>query len=184
MSKRTHAAAAGLAVGRASASAESWREPALLAAIATLALAAGCLVYLTDRGLVPTASMSLIAALAGSIGFGALGLWLPSFVHAFSFSLFSAAALPSCARPRYGACLVWAVVNVAFEVGQHPSLSTGLAALVQDRLGTMPPAPMLALYFVHGTFDWSDIAAALLGALAAGAVLRFLSRRQERRHDA
>jgi hypothetical protein len=128
--------------------------------------------------------MSLIAALAGNIGFGALGLSLPSFVHAFSFSLLSVAALPSRARPRYGACLAWAVVNVAFEVGQHPSLSTGLAAFVQDRLAAMPPAPMLALYFVHGTFDWSDIAAASLGALAAGAVLRFLPRRQEHRNDA
>lgn len=184
MSKPTTAVGAGLAVGRKSGSAESWREPALLAAIATLALAAGCLVYLTDRGLVPTASMSLIAALAGSIAFGALGLWLPSFVHAFSFSLFSAAALPSCAWPRYGVCLAWGVLNVAFEVGQHASLSTGLAAFVQGHLGAMPLAPTLALYFVHGTFDWGDIAAALLGALVAGAGLRFLPRRQEHQHDA
>ena len=156
--------------------AEGWGRPASLAAIGLVALAVGLLVYLTDRDASKAALIPTIAWLAGSHVFGALGGWLPSFVHTFAFSLFTAAALPERSVPRYGACLAWFAVNAAFEVGQHPQISVRLAEALQDGLGGSPFSQPLASYFVYGTFDYGDIVAALLGALAAAAALHLMHR--------
>ena len=73
-------------------------------------------------------------------------------------------------------------MNVAFEVGQHPLVSVRLAELLQGGLGGLPFTQTLASYFVHGTFDPGDIVAALLGALAAAAVLRLMHRGRKENH--
>ena len=160
---------------------EVWGRSASLAAIGGVAIAVGLLVYLADREPSRAALIPTVALLTGSNVFGRLGGWLPSFVHTFAFSLFTAAALPERAAPRYGACVVWFAVNVAFEIGQHPLVSMRLAEALQGSLGGMPFARPLAGYFVHGTFDPGDIIAALLGALAAGVVL-LLHPRQKDNH--
>ena len=101
-----------------------WGRPAALAAIGCVVFALGLLVYLMDRDASKAALIPSVAWLAGSNVFGALGGWLPSFAHTFAFSLFTAAVLPECGVPRYGACVAWFAVNVAFELGQHPQLPT------------------------------------------------------------
>lgn len=153
---------------------KAWRWPASLAAIGLVAFAVGLLVYLTDRDASKATLIPAVALLAGSNLFGALGGWLPSFVHTFAFSLFTAAALPQHSAPRYGTCVAWFAVNVAFETGQHPLISVRLAEVLQGAFGGMPLTRPLANYFAHGTFDPGDIVAALLGALAAAAVLRLM----------
>jgi len=168
--------------GNALRAAERRGRPAMLAAIGGAALLLGLLVYVTDRGYAPPALMQTLPALAGSHWFGALGQWLPSFVHTLAFSLFTAAALPIAATPRYGVCIAWAMVNILFEVGQHPRISPSLAAWLQGGLGDRSITRMLSSYFVRGTFDWGDILATVAGALAAGAVLRFMSRHMEHPH--
>lgn len=115
----------------------------------TAAFAVGVVVYLTDR-----------APHHPALLFGAAGQWLPSFIHVFAFSLFTAAASARRDAPNYGACVGWWAVNVAFECGQHPSL-----------------------HWVRGTFDPADIAAATLGAISAALVLRTFHRMEERRVD-
>jgi hypothetical protein len=107
---------------------------------------------------------------------------LPSFVHPFSFSLFTAAVQTPRAGPRYGPCIAWGAINVAFEIGQHPLVSPRLADALTGPLDGLPLVEPLARYFIRGTFDWGDIAAALLGALAAGVVLRFTSCSREHKH--
>ena len=86
-------------------------------------------------------------------------------------------ALPRSAAARWVSCLFWAAVNVVFELGQHPALRAAWAALLHGGGGADGPLvrPLLN-YFLRGTFDLNDIGAALLGALAAGAVLRFVDR--------
>lgn len=163
----------------------AWRHPAILVASGCAALALGLLVYASDRGAVPGSSLLLSptpGALTGHHFFGPFGQWLPSFVHTFAFALFTAAALAPSPTPRYGACLAWGAVNVAFEIGQHPLLNTRLAELLQSSFGDMPTTQALASYFVHGTFDPGDIVAALLGSLVAGVVLRITQNRREHRH--
>ena len=153
---------------------EGWGRSASVAGIGCVAFAVGLLVYLTDRDASKAAFIPTVTWLAGSNVFGALGGWLPSFVHTFAFSLFTAAVLPQRSVPRYGACVAWFAVNVAFEVGQHPLVSVRLAEVLEGGLGGMPLTRPLVNYFVRGTFDVGDLAAALVGAVTAGVVLRML----------
>lgn len=161
---------------------EGWGRSASIAVIGCLAFAVGLLVYLMDRDASKPALIPSVAWLAGSNVFGALGGWLPSFVHTFAFSLLTAAVLPERSVPRYGACIAWFAVNVVFEVGQHPLVSVRLAEALQGGPGGSPLTQPLASYFVHGTFDPGDIVAGLFGALAAGAVLRLMHRGREENH--
>ena len=156
-------------------------RPGLLIGAGGLALALGLLVYVADRDPSHAVWIPAVAVLAGSHLFGALGQWLPSFVHPFACSLFTVAVLPGSARPRYGACVAWFAVNAAFELGQHPQLRAPLADALRQ-LGPAPLATPLANYFLHGTFDPGDLLAVALGAGAAAAWLRLthgLSREHE-----
>jgi hypothetical protein len=151
-----------------------WGRPAFLAALGWLALAVGTLVYLTDRGASRAVLIPAFGAFAGSSVFGAIGQWLPSFVHPFSFALFTAAALPPRSSPAYGACVAWCAVNIAFEVGQHPHVSAHLAEAIRGGFGQTPLTRFVANFFLRGTFDVGDVFAAMLGALAAAVVLRLM----------
>jgi len=118
-----------------------------------------------------------VGAFTGATLFGTVGAWLPSFVHPFSFALLTAAALPAGSRWRYSGCVGWGLVNVAFELGQHPALKGSWRESFDA--GVAVP---LGRYFIHGSFDVRDLAAAVAGALAAAAVLRWLALITERRH--
>jgi hypothetical protein len=144
-----------------------------LAVLGCAALGLGVLVYLTDRDTSRTLLIPTLPALAASHWFGVAGQWLPSALHAFAFSLFTAAALPPGGASRYGACLAWCAVNVAFEFGRYPLVGAPLAQALQSAFGHGPVSDALAGYFLRGTFDVGDIAAAVVGALAAAAVLHF-----------
>ena len=154
----------------------------LLAVMGCAVLALGLLVYLADREASHALLIPNVAALAGSHWFGALGDSLPSFAHPFAFSLFTAAALPLRRAWCYGACAAWAAVNVAFEVGQHAQVSVRLAEALLASLGQTPLTQALANYFVRGTFDVDDIVAAMVGALAAAAVLHLMQDISEHQH--
>ena len=155
---------------------------AAMASVASVALLLGALVYLTDRDASQALLIPDLGARSASRLFGALGQWLPSFVHPLAFSLFTAACLPAWAGPRYGACAAWGAVNIAFEIGQHPQLRALWADAL--RAGEAPAAwiQALARYFARGTFDHGDIVAAVLGALAAAAVLRILCKERKCNH--
>ena len=157
---------------------------ACLAATGCLALVLGLLVYLTDREASHALLIPSVAALAGSGWFGVLGQSLPSLVHPFAFGLFTAAVLPSRSSWRYGACVVWCAVNVAFEVGQHAHVSARLAEVLHSSLGQTALTRTLANYLVRGAFDGGDIVAAVIGALAAAGVLRLVSSISENDHVA
>ena len=159
---------------------EDWRRSAVLAAIGALVFALGVIVYLTDRNTSHSTLIPSVVWLAGYNLFGMLGGWLPSFVHTFTFSLFTVAVLPERSEPRYGVCFAWFAVNAAFEVGQHPQLSRHLEVFLKGNLELLPLTRALANYFVRGTFDLGDIAAALVGALAAGFVLRLIHNGREK----
>jgi hypothetical protein len=151
-----------------------------LIGLGCLALAFGVLVYLTDRDPSHASLIPAVAAFAGSHMFGGLGQWLPSFLHPFAFSLFTAAARPSSTSPSYSACWLWWAVNVIFEVAQHPDVNGAVAEGVQVLLGQTWPARLLSNYFLRGTFDVGDIVAATAGALAAAGALYFIHRLETR----
>jgi hypothetical protein len=157
-----------------------YSEPARLTAIGVAALAMGLVVYATDRAATGGAPFPAFAIAGGLVVFGLLGQWLPSFVHPFAFSLFTAAARSPAAAPAYGACAAWWAVDVAFEVGQHPHISTALAKSLQHVLGPTVPVRWLSNYFVRGTFDIGDLVAATAGALAAAGVIYLVHRVEAR----
>jgi len=139
------------------------RAVVALAALAVAVLALGTLVYALDRA-PGTAALWPRAWTrhGGSAFFGAVGGALPSFAHAFAFSLLTALLLAPGRGAQRAACLGWAAVDTLFEIGQHPAVAKHLLWL---------PGP-LARYFRHGVFDALDVAAGLLGALLAYALLR------------
>ena len=145
---------------------------------ATLALAIAVLVYIADR----PAGYSMLMPRIGAhpslhvSAFGTLGQWLPSFVHSFAFSLLTAVALRRRTRPAFAVCMAWGVVNVLFD-GQHRLISARIAAVVVRSEDWLPFARPLSNYFIRGTFDPGDIAAAILGAAAAAGVLHFAHHR-------
>jgi len=154
-------------------------RPAMLGLGGSLALVLGLLVYAIERDAARVAWMPSAATLPVGPVFGALGQWLPSFVHPFAFSLLSAATRPADAPPAYGVCFGWWAVNVAFEIGQHPALNVALSGWLQEVLGDGRGAQLLAGYFLYGTFDGGDIAAATAGAVAAAVILTLAGKRGE-----
>ena len=170
---------------------EVWGRSAVLIALGGLALAGGVLVYLTDRAAsralwIPGIHLPLNGSLSRSLSgplFGPVGQWLPSFVHPFAFSLFTAAALPPGFVSARRACVAWCVVNIVFELGQLRPVGVFLAEAMRGPLGRTPAVTQLANYFLRGTFDPGDIVAAVLGALAAAVVLsRFQQPATESHH--
>jgi hypothetical protein len=66
------------------------------------------------------------------------------------------------------------VLNLAFEVGQHPRFSTQIADFLQLGFGKNGLTAVVSQYLLRGHFDWGDIWAVSAGALAAAVVLRLL----------
>jgi len=159
-----------------------WKRAALLVFVGCVSLSVGVLVYLADRVASHAALIPSVDALGGLHLFGALGQWLPSFVHALAFSLFTAAALKPGAAACGAACAFWAFVDVAFEVEQHPALAATWQAALHGGLGEWAIARATLRYFLQGTFDTYDVCAAMLGALLAVALLLFFDHSQGGRH--
>lgn len=151
-----------------------------LVVVGSLALAAGVLVYVTDRDPGRATLIPALPELSGAHLFGALGLWMPSFVHPFAFSLFTAAVHSARRSPAYWACAMWWAINVAFELAQAPGISADIAAALRRTLGDAWLTSTLSNYMLRGTFDVADLIAATAGAVAAGALLRFVHLRETR----
>jgi len=158
------------------------RGDAWLVAAGCAALSLGLLVYLADRDPSRAWLVPGFAALSGRHWFGAAGQWLPSLLHPLAFGLLTAAALPARSAARNGACLAWGAVNIVFELGQLPRAAAALAQALQDCCGAAPWTLPLSNYFLRGTFDVGDIAAAALGTLLAIGVLRFAQARRRIDH--
>jgi hypothetical protein len=91
---------------------------------------------------------------------GRIALQFPSFAHAFSFSVFSAALV---ARSRYSLALVcgsWFALNAVFEFGQ-------LANTAQLATRVFGQESYISSYFLNGVFDPLDLLAAAFGSLLA-----------------
>ena len=149
-----------------------------LVALGALALVFGLVVYLFDREPARSSLIPAAAAMADTPLFGAAASWLPSLLHPFAFSLFTAAACAPHGRPRYEACAVWWSVNIVFEIAQAPSISRAFAEGTDQFFGPMWVTRPLSNYLLMGTFDLADVLAATAGALAAAAVLHLMQHRE------
>jgi hypothetical protein len=140
--------------------------------LALLALLAGALLYMFDRGmrtayLLPTDLRGLGTTRAL---FGELGLCLPSFVHAFAFSLLTALLIPR--RLAGAACAFWWLVDTCFELGQCRVWSGLLARSLPEWFAHVPVLDRLGRHFTSGTFDPGDLVAVTMGCVVAFTILR------------
>lgn len=148
---------------RLSIYAESSAAAARLA-LASIAFAAGALLYDLARPATTTAYWSLFA---------------PSFIHVVAMVLLIAAIQP----PRRGGvalCSGWVAVSAGFELCQHPQLAQPLATALENTCGRRFVCQRTANYFLHGTFDTLDLVAAAMGGILAWQLLRITSRGEAR----
>ncbi len=143
-----------------------------LAASALVALVLGTCVYLLDRDWAAVLFLAPFAALQGEQAnlFGFVGNVLPSFCHAYAFSLLLILALGRTLRARIFGALAWFAVAAGLEVLQSPQVSTLLPspALLQT---DSPLLGSIFNYAVNGRFDPYDLAAAGLGCVTAWLVV-------------
>jgi len=87
--------------------------------------------------------------------------WLPTFLHVIAFSLLTTLIL---GYPYSGfSCLLWAIINIVFEVGQ---------GLPLHFIQLLPEGIYIQHFFSLGVFDPADIVAAILGALTAWLIIQ------------
>lgn len=141
-----------------------------------LALALGLLLYWVERDASRTLLIPRFDTLQARGTLPVISGWLPSLLHTLAFGLLTAAAMPRRRAWRLGAVAAWAVVNVAFEIGQHPTIASTLTNALLDRAEPGLVVQALAAYVHYGRFDPNDIAAAVAGAAVAAASLLLLDR--------
>ncbi len=86
---------------------------------------------------------------------------LPSLFHVLAFSLFSISVLGR--NYAFHSCLFWFLLNVAFELLQHPVLSH-------------LDFPGILGAYARGTFDYLDILVSFIGACLALIINHLLER--------
>lgn len=149
-------------------------------AIGLLALGVGVLVYLVDRPAQQVYFISNDISLfqSGWLMFGALGQSLPSFIHVFSFSILTAGIM-NCQSSLCSLviCLVWAIINAAFEIGQHADMALMLVNAIPAWLDGLPVLEHSRSFFVYGTFDVFDLLLGVAGAsIAYGLITKTMRR--------
>lgn len=129
--------------------------------VALAVLISGMWVYIVERA--PEAApffstVSLYHRLPSVLG--AVSASLPSFAHAFSFSIITALAMGPRRRLVLWSCLSWLFINFVFEIGQHSTVSS--------TIGSSPLfSETLSSYFEAGTFDPIDLFSIFLGVTTA-----------------
>lgn len=132
------------------------------------------MVYLTDR---PPEQIYFIYNSAVDFSFyrtlpqifGVIGNNLPSFFHVFSFVLLTAGFCDCRKRGYIIICVSWLLVDCFFELGQ--GCNALAVTIIPQWFDGIPYLENTANYFSHGTFDFLDMAAIMLGCLAAYLIL-------------
>jgi len=150
--------------------------------IGAIGLFIGLLVYLIDRPPDQTyfvysspINISLFNIIPNL--FGLIGNSLPAFIHVFSFILITA-GLIFCNKKGYLIiCLFWFLVDGTFEVGQK--FNTWSSSITPDWFTGIPFLENIKNYFLHGSFDFIDLAAIAFGTVIAYFVLLTTNKRRE-----
>ncbi len=142
--------------------------------IGLFVLLAGSVVYLVDRPPQATwfvQALPFHASLHAQFGgfLGSLGKFLPAFVHVFALAVITGGILENGRIGRMVACLSWLVIDLAFELGQK--FPEQAAALVPGWFSAIPIFNQTTRYFYSGSYHPLDMAATVLGAMAAYGVL-------------
>ena len=149
--------------------------------IGVVVLFLGSIIYLVDRPPEQThfvKSSPVKITLFNTIPnvFGSIGGSLPECIHVFSFILITAGLLFSNRRGYLIICLSWFLLDAAFEVGQY--FSAWSSKIIPDWFTRVPFMETTKSYFLHGTFDFIDLAAIGFGTMIAYVVLLTTQKRR------
>lgn len=133
-----------------------------------LALLLGTAVYILDRDWTTTLLLAPVASFQPETNnvFGELGHVLPSFLHAYAFSLLIILALGRTRHARRIGAVGWFMCAAVLEVLQA-DLFRPLFIDSTTHSAAQTMTNSFQAYFVNGHFDPSDIAATALGCIAA-----------------
>jgi hypothetical protein len=153
--------------------------------IGVVVLVVGSLIYLIDRPPDQTyfvysspINISLSNTISNLFGSIAIGNSLPEFIHVFSFILITAGLIFCNKRGYLIICLAWFLVDSAFEVGQK--FTTWPSRIIPDWFAGIPFLENTENYFLHGAFDFTDLAAIAFGTVIAYFVLLITNKRKRR----
>ena len=144
-----------------------WPVDFRLFTFAIIAMLAGLAYYWFTRPSGSTAFLAFLPAFPSdqdSAFFGRWFGWLPTFTHVFAFTLLTYLALAR--RHILFACLLWAGINILFELGQ---------ALSPEMIRLLPDIFNLHSYLSRGIFDPLDLVASVIGAWAAWEIVHRLA---------
>jgi len=103
---------------------------------------------------------------------------LPGFFHTFAFILFIAVVLNPSRVGLVLVCSGWILVELFFEIGQHPFFANHLAEAVPVWFSNIPFLEVADSYFLTGTFDPVDVLFIFFGTAAAFLVLNKVQLRE------
>jgi hypothetical protein len=132
---------------------------------AFIVLCIGVLVYVLDR---PSFGSLVRWTATGHTApfFGNASQWLPSFAHAFAFSLITAEILRPWHRLARHSFHVWLAIELVFEMLQAPGVGASISQLVGQSADSRVTA-FLSLSLSAATFDFFDLVAIALGVCAS-----------------
>lgn len=119
-----------------------------------------------------------LASQAAALHWPLLWSWLdrandcaPTFIHVAAMSLLTAGVLGGARWIAWIAALAWVTTDIVFELGQHERLRVQLIGSIPHWLERVWLVDRTRNYFLNGTFDALDIAAAVLGGVTALALM-------------
>lgn len=137
---------------------------------AVLALLIGVAVYVIDRDWASALFLLPVAAFQPDTSalFGPLGQVLPSFLHAYAFSLLLILALGHSRNARRNGALTWFAIASCLEFLQATYFHDLLSAPATPAAAAV--ATSVQSYVLNGQFDPGDVVASGLGCAAAFAI--------------
>jgi hypothetical protein len=108
--------------------------------------------------------------------FGTLGYSLPSFAHAYCFTLLISVLLTPWQIAPWAICIGWFAVEAVCEVAQLGPVARQMLLILPDWFNDWPVLQNVPFYFSHGRFDPLDLALAALGGVAAYLTIVFSNR--------
>ena len=154
------------------------RAEFLLCVTALSIFALGALVYLFDRSAADIYFIPEWWRFADGTPalFGSLGYSLPSFAHTYCFILLIGALLTPWRITPLALCIGWSAVETFLELAQSEGLAGRILAALPDWFADWPVLANVPGYFAVGRFDPFDLAAIVLGGVAAWLTLFFTQR--------
>ena len=146
--------------------------------LGVMALMFGTLVYITERNpddiYFLSRSFSLFHAKLEI--FGRHGDYLPTLLHSFALILMTATAIGKHKVSAITVTLFWMLIEISFELAQTQFMSNWILSNIPHWFEHLPVLENTYSYFTYGSFNAMDLAAILIGSVAAYLLIKLTKR--------